>query len=78
MQFRWHRGSLADSMTTVVTVANRAELVAVLNEKERLLEERATEDNVAVKPYGFDKRINWDSHIVMIGDSVMGFTDGAM
>jgi hypothetical protein len=34
---------------------------------------------VSVKPYVFDKRINWDTHIVEIqGLGVYGFTDGPL
>ena len=32
---------------------------------------------IHVKPYGYDDRINWDTHIVTIDEyGVFGFTDG--
>jgi hypothetical protein len=31
---------------------------------------------VKVVPYGYDARINWDTHIVVVDGQAVGFTDG--
>jgi len=74
MRFREHRGTLADSMATVVEVADRAALVAHV---ENLLGHAA---DIEVKPYGgVDQRNGWDTYIVTLaGYGVLGFTDGAL
>lgn len=39
---------------------------------------RPTRDNVTVEPYSFDKRINWNTHIVCVNGDAWGFTDGPL
>lgn len=72
--FRPHRGSLAESMREVREVDERMEItwLTCLWVRE-------------VKPYGFDARIGWDTHIVLgsktLGEetfSVIGFTNGPL
>lgn len=84
MRFREHRGQLADSMETLVTVEDRAELV---EHCKKLLEPysgwvdfwKIRTDELEIKPYMDrpDTRIGWDkTYIVTIpGYGVMGFTD---
>lgn len=33
---------------------------------------------ISVKPYGFDSRIGWDTHMVTIDGNAVGFTDGPL
>lgn len=85
MKFREHRGGLAESMATVIDVADRAALVAVI---ERLLAPfhftRAQIDaGLNVEPYGcsglplLDLRNGWRTYIVTLYEyGVIGFTDG--
>jgi len=70
--FRWHRGTLEESLATVVEVADRPALDAVL--KDGWYETGV----VIVKPYGFDARIGWDAHIVTVNGVAVGFTNGPL
>jgi hypothetical protein len=69
-KFREHRGSLADSMKTVVEV-NGLEL-------QQLCEKITGLDSwIEIRPYGYDDRIGWDTYIVLMpGWGVVGFTNG--
>lgn len=67
--FRFHRGSLSDSMNTVVPVSGLYELIAQLS---KLYEP----GKILVRPYGYDKRTGWNTHIVTIDGNAVGFTDG--
>jgi len=79
MKFREHRGGLAEAMETVVEVEGMRGLVAHM---QKLAEQWPSMpvinvNTVKVKPYGFDSRINWDTHLVTVeGYGVFGFTDG--
>lgn len=78
MQFRWHRGSLDDSMATVRCVRDLPHLLDVI-ETEFQGVPQVTGENIRIEHYGFDKRIGWDSHVVYLpGYGVIGFTDGPL
>lgn len=68
-KFRWHRGSLADSMKTVVEFEGLFSLIEILNTV-------FDPGKVVVKPYGFDARIGWNTHLVTIDGNAVGMTDG--
>lgn len=70
-QFRWHRGELADSMATVVEFNGLYELIEILNTV-------FDPGKVVVKPYGFDERIGWDTHLVTLNGNAVGMTDGPL
>ncbi len=71
MRFREHRGGLIDSMSTVVEVGDTAMAL-----RRYLNGISIPEGEIEIKPYMFDKRIGWDTHIVtMKGYGVIGFTD---
>ena len=79
MKFREQRGSLTDSMKTAVDLPDYAALIAHLRKLvppwSMLPISAAT---VHIKPYGYDERIGWDTHIVTLdGYGVLGFTDSA-
>ena len=77
MKFREHRGMLDDSMKTVVDVADRAALVSLLQTQLQLCGFAFNDEDLKIEPYGYDKRIDWNTHIVTIkGYGVIGFTDG--
>lgn len=79
MKFREHRGSLDASMDTQVEVDNLEELCDYLNDYVSLIDQTIQIDQLKVEPYGFDKRIDWNTHIVTVeGYGVFGFTDGAV
>lgn len=68
MKYRPHRGSLDAAM------AEMAEVEPTLNALAVHLKVPAS--SITVKPYGYDKRIEWDTHIVLVDSSPWGFTDG--
>lgn len=69
MLYRYHRGSLADSMKTVVQLPATIHALAWhLN---------AWSQDIEVRPYGgVDVRIGWDTHIVLVCGIPVGFTNG--
>jgi len=78
MQFRPQRGSLEDSMQSVVTLPPTRRALFGHLVAERLLRHGQTEGNVAVKPYAVDDRIGWRTHLVTVGGQAVGFTDGPL
>ena len=73
-QFRLHRGSLDDSMKTVVQVESMAGLEAYLYDQESHL----ARGPFNMRKYGYDERIDWDQWIVFDKHGVVGFTDGEL
>jgi hypothetical protein len=69
--FRFQRGGLTESMATI-------QEFSTLEELARIVSETYPEDarSISVKPYCFDERIGWDTHIVSLGGDAIGFTDG--
>jgi hypothetical protein len=80
MKLREHRGSLEDSMATVIDIpATKTALVKEIATKLSKFYVDVVPEDVAVEPYAFDARIGWDSHIVTVkGNGVYGFTDGPL
>ena len=75
--FREHRGTLEDSMATVVTINNREELVRHIADKLTAFGVDVQPENIQVSPYAKDERIDWDTYIVVLkGYGVVGFTNG--
>ena len=75
--FRFHRGGLAESMKTCVPVTTMDELLVVLRtQATHPCDVKPRPDNIEVKPYSFDSRILWDTHIVKVSGIPVGFTDG--
>lgn len=76
MRIRMHRGSLSDSILTVADIA--PDLPAV----RAYLAERGIPDAatavIEVEPYGYDERIDWDSHMVKVDGFPMAWTDGPL
>jgi len=78
-KFRWHRGSLAESMETVVEFDGSKEALFVILKSDALPWFPAIDiHDVSVEPYAFDDRIGWDTHIVTVTGGACGFTDGAI
>lgn len=73
--FRPHRGSLCESMDEVIEIDSREELVKHLNE-DFPYGSPVTLKSLDIQPYGFDDRIGWDTHIVTVNKSAVGFTNG--
>ena len=67
MKYREHRGFLDDSLKTVVELEDNIQALSQhLNIPVSELE---------IIPYGFDKRINWDTYLVKTKDGVLGMVD---
>lgn len=76
MQVRQHRGLLADSMKTVVTIEPSMEALAA--HISSIYGEPVSVEDITVEPYGNqpDERIGWYTHIVLVKGAPFGFTDG--
>lgn len=80
MRIREHRGSLSESMETIEEI-DRATIDDVIAWARRKYEDMPVVFTnpflIEVKRYGYDNRINWDTHIIIAkGRGVLGFTDG--
>jgi len=77
MKYRQHKGMLADSMETVVELDATIEaLVDHINDVYADVCPPVSAANTTVADYGYDGRINWNTHIVIGDGHVCGFTDG--
>jgi hypothetical protein len=80
MKFRPIRGGLEESMREVREWNTRIEIEYLAYEfaKGFFLSEKENYPKVEVKKYGtgIDERIGWDTHLVLLGGSPVGFTDG--
>ena len=75
-KYRDHRGGLAESMETVQKLESKDDLVNYLQSKVNEYDPAVDCSKIIIKPYGYDSRINWDTHIVTLdGYGVFGFTD---
>ncbi len=70
MKFRPHRGSLDTAMDEMVELQPTVEALAT--------HLKVPASAISVKPYGYDKRIDWDTHMVLVDGSPWGFTDGPL
>lgn len=79
VQFREIRATLEDSMETVITIENRADLIKYLR---WLLpfELELEPDQISLEAYSSDDRRNgWHNYLVRVdGLGVVGFTDGLL
>jgi hypothetical protein len=77
MKFREHRGTLAESMATVVEVVSIDELLAHLG--PIVAPVPLTAERLYIAHYAIDPRIGWDTYIVCItGYGVAGFLNGPL
>ena len=76
MKFRWHRGSLDDSMKTVVNVDSLSDLKAVINTNYP-----EYKGDIKFEYCMYDKRVKWDTYYVSIkpykdqGYMIIGMSD---
>ena len=63
LKYRDHRGSLAESMETLIEVSNTDEIINHLNEFYKQFGETVAE--IKFNHVGFDERINWDTYNVL-------------
>lgn len=62
MKYRQHRGTLEDSMSTVTEVNNIEDIDKIINESYIDFGKKVEE--IEIKFYGYDSRINWETYIV--------------
>jgi hypothetical protein len=76
-KFREHRGTLQESLATVVEVASLDELIAHLGPIVAPIP--LTAERITIAHYAIDPRIGWDTYIVVItGHGVAGFLNGPL
>ena len=68
--------TLDESMETMREIHSRAELTDLL--RLRFDFWQPTDENVTIKPYGFDDRIQWDTHLICIDGKAALFSDGPL
>jgi hypothetical protein len=68
--------TLDESMFSLVEVSSFKGILEYLADNYPFLE--ATVDNTTIKPYGYDNRINWNTHIVCVSGAAVLFTDGSV
>jgi hypothetical protein len=75
-KYRDHRGGLAESMATAQEFDSKESLLNYLDANYGEYSNNIDISKITIKPYKFDPRIGWDSHIVHLeGYGVFGFTD---
>ena len=74
VHFRSQRGSLEESMRTVVDLRNRADLLEHL--RRILAPMPVPPRRVGVRYYCYDARIGWPTFLVTVDGQAVGFTDG--
>lgn len=83
MLFRFHRGGLSESMATVIEVQSLSDLKKILDEEDSKYGSGEQIKCLTCESYGFDNRINWDTHIITAhydnGEYyVRGFSNGML
>lgn len=73
VKYRDHRSTLSDSMKTVREICSMDDLRDHLESTYIF-----PGSEITVKPYGYDKRINWNTYIVCMDGQAVGFTDGPL
>lgn len=64
--FRWHRAGLEESMQTVINVDSLSDLEEIVYQNYKsIYRDMDFHVELTMNPYGFDPRINWDTHIVL-------------
>lgn len=66
MKYRPHRRLLDESMAEVVEFENRAALIEHLRKDFASWGVDVQDADIRVEPYGYDDRINWNTHIVCL------------
>lgn len=80
--YRPHRALLEDAMREVVELKNKAALIKHIEREWSYLPHdfEINDKTINIKEYGYDVRINWDTHIVTLemggNPGAIGFTNG--
>lgn len=65
---------IGEAMERVVDIADGAALMEYL--RRHFDYWNPTEDNVSIRPYGYDGRVQWDTHLICIDGKAALFSDG--
>lgn len=77
MRFRFHRGTLEDSLKTLVNFKNKEELYKIICDSFKDFDFKFNIENIEFKHQGYDERCNWDTYLVHIKNyGVIGQSDG--
>lgn len=73
MKIRMHRGGFKDSMSTIKDInPNIKEIFSYLKDNGI----NCKEEDITLKKYTYDERINWDTYVVLVNEMSVAFTDG--
>jgi hypothetical protein len=64
----------SEAMDQVVELNTRADLAIYLQKNYSFW--NPTNENVVIKPYGFDKRNNWSTYLICVDGKAALFSDG--
>lgn len=79
MKFRFHRGSLAESMATAREFSTSSDLVEFVLRHAQENGVPCVAADVSTEPQSHDKRVGWNSHLLLVkGWGVVGMTDGPL
>ena len=79
VNFRFHKGSLSDSMETIVKVSTHSELCELLRINLDTWGYKFKDEDIKVEHKMYDERIDWDTYYVTLeGYGVCGMTDGPL
>jgi hypothetical protein len=66
--------TLGEAMERVAEVPDRVALIAYLQKYYDFW--RPTDANVTIRPYGYDERNGWDTHLICVDGKAALFSDG--
>lgn len=72
--YRDHRGSLSESMKTIIEVKSIDDI------RKHIMKDWPfdTLGEITVKPYAYDHRIEWETYAVCVDGNAFGFTNGPL
>ena len=73
--FRPHGSSLKECLRQIAIVSSKEDICKLFNEKGYLLGRTIVSQDIEVKPYCYDSRIEWNTYIVTIKGDAAGFTN---
>ena len=74
IKFRWHRGTLKESMKTMETFEDKDALIKYIV-KESAWFEKITEKDIQCRYAEHDGRIDWETYIISTHNGVLGMTN---
>ncbi len=75
-RFRFHRGSLEESLRTEIEMKSKSDLCDLISQT---FQSTFSKESLIIQYYGFDNRLNKDIHSVRIyGLGIVGFLDSEL